>query len=503
MSDFDKYIRDQFDDPDDYSAGRSANWERLAKRLEAEERARPFRFLMRRSRWSRWAVAASIIGLLALNGWAMWQWQQAIRENTAIRKRHLETTAASQPKKGANANGATTAPSTTAQEMAANAASAPNNNTADLNKATLSELGKEKVDLSTKQSAWEMAAPSASTGLTSDANASNPRLTKNKIGWRNEATNTRLSTAQTQDREQTKLGQDKSNTNLTNSSSKTNPVSTEHFPLPTNEAEKLAANELTAAVERVRKDKALHTPFAPLTSAADVTTRTVATLAKLPRLKHLVNEGWATTTPTPAVIKKHRTWLPGVGLGAVAFVGQHAPKPTGVELMKGRGLVASFSPIKRLALQTAVHWVENEFEVPRQLPSHFPDPKRPSIPAKEDVKQIEGDMHRRWISVGAKYALTTHTWVRPVVSIGHTWQYLRPEMTIFKFKDRTTGEEKQINSLSEPQRREGIWYGGIGLEKDVREWTFTLGASWLKDAGKGEQMPGIATLQAGLRYNIF
>jgi hypothetical protein len=527
MSDFDKFLRDQFGDEEEQFPRKAENWEKLSKRLDGVgiqgESGNAMRLL--RTAAQRWAVAASIVSLLALNGWAMWQWQEAIRENTALQQTIFEHDKAQA--------------ATATQQAAAN---------------TQNEIIANLQNTTTVPS--QTSTPSIATpGATAVApiNPPFPLTGVKPVATKPLAVgNSPLNTATQQKTDNAKL-KTANASRITPNASLNTPVATE--PLMANNAQLTTDNPklITPNTQLITDNSKLTTPNAQRTTDnAQLTTdnsKLTTPNAQLTTLNKPIPPVFSTrsqnhalqdmvlTPPTAplakSMIQPQKSNQKGhLTAAVVGVLGQNITEKEGVGQAKGFGLEVEFRPIRNFGIYASVASLQQAFEVevknwqptfpPRPGGSNnglnnIPHPisrskvqlREMSLPPPTDRITMRGNARMRPVQIGARWVISTKTWIQPTVSIGHTWNSWTPETAVLTFKDRFGKVFLERSGTTEKSRRDNLWHAGISLEKPTRYGTFFAAASLVRDIRKqsddtmDDKIPTMAMLNAGVRLNIF
>jgi hypothetical protein len=103
-------------------------------------------------------------------------------------------------------------------------------------------------------------------------------------------------------------------------------------------------------------------------------------------------------------------------------------------------------------------------------------------------------------------------WVRPSVRLSHQWVRLSPTLITYKFEDQDPwgpggpGGPFPRNEYTaekfEAQWLSNQWRFGIGLEKDIPNWTFGLWADYSKDFTAANPSFDAMYLRAGAQYRF-
>lgn len=216
--------------------------------------------------------------------------------------------------------------------------------------------------------------------------------------------------------------------------------------------------------------------------------------------------------PTAVVSKRSR-----YRVGLYAVLGSVQPRQRGVSNISGHGLQAEYRVLQGLWAIGAIDWVHHEVSttgffpkfhykldsLPKPPPQGGPGPK--PTPKLARVESSPRDQH---FQLGIRYELPWRFWARPSVRLAHTWVRRSPSLVTFKFEEPDPAPNPgppKPTYLAEKFDTKWIdnqWRIGIGLEKDIPQWAFSLWAEYSKNMSAPQVNFDALYLRAGAQYRF-
>jgi hypothetical protein len=204
-------------------------------------------------------------------------------------------------------------------------------------------------------------------------------------------------------------------------------------------------------------------------------------------------------------------------VGLHATLGFVQPKQRGVSSITGHGLSAEVRVWRSLWATGAVDFVRQEVSttgffpkfhhkldsLPKPPPQGGPGPK--PTPKLARVESSPRDQH---FQLGIRYELPLRLWARPSVRLAHTWVRRSPSLVTFKFEEPdpapNPGPPKPayIAEKFDAKWINNQWRIGIGLERDIPNWTFSLWADYSKNMSAPQANFDALYLRAGAQYRF-
>lgn len=216
----------------------------------------------------------------------------------------------------------------------------------------------------------------------------------------------------------------------------------------------------------------------------------------------------------PPLIKPTRSYS-HLRAGAQILAGIALPQEKGVSALTGQGIQAEWRFWRNFSLLAGADWLRFDLNttefIPRFHPHHpHPDPHGGSggpFP-QDELVQVESTQRQRQLSLGLRYTLPVHFWVRPSLRVAHNWVRIAPQLISFKFEEPSHGgphgnpEPRYLVEKTQTQRLDKVWRFGAGLERETARWVFSVGADYAKDFSSTNAMFDTMMFRAGLQYKI-
>jgi hypothetical protein len=214
------------------------------------------------------------------------------------------------------------------------------------------------------------------------------------------------------------------------------------------------------------------------------------------------------------LIKPLRTYS-RLRAGAQILTGIAVPQEKGVSALTGQGIQAEWRFWRSFSLLAGADWLRfdlNTTKFIQRFHPHHEHPDQHSGPGgqfpQDELVQVESTQRQRQLSLGLRYTLPVHFWVRPSVRVAHNWVRIAPQLISFKFEEPSHGgphgnpEPHYLVEKTETQRLDKIWRFGAGLERETARWVFNVGADYAKDFSSTNAMFDTMVFRAGLQYKI-
>jgi hypothetical protein len=206
-------------------------------------------------------------------------------------------------------------------------------------------------------------------------------------------------------------------------------------------------------------------------------------------------------------------------IGGHATVGFVQPKHKGVSALRGQGISVEVKALRSLWVIGSIDWLHHEVStkgfVPKFHPPHdtFPEPPDGGMggpPHQPKLVLVEISPRRQQFSLGLRYHFPVKCWLQPSIRMMHDWVRVSPSLVTYKFEDdnpgplpdphnhpaRYTAEKFKAQWLSNQ------WKIGLGLEKDIPNWTFSLWADYSKDFSAATPAFDVLYLRAGAQFRF-
>ncbi len=214
-------------------------------------------------------------------------------------------------------------------------------------------------------------------------------------------------------------------------------------------------------------------------------------------------------------------------VGAQATLGFIQPKQKGVSSVRGQGFTLEARIFRSLWATASVDWLHHEVStdgfVPKFHPHHDSLPKPPDggwgggggggWQHQSKLIRVESAPQQQHFGLGLRYQLPVRFWVRPSVRVAYNWVHISPTLVTYKFVEDDPGgpgpnpypDEHDVKYTAE--KFDAQWLTnqlrfGVGLEKDIPNWTFGLWADYSKDFSAATPSFDVLYLRAGAQYRF-
>ncbi|MEO6038801.1 MAG: hypothetical protein ABIQ93_10330 [Saprospiraceae bacterium] len=485
MSDFDRFFAEKLEEEGEFPH-RDRNWRQLSKRLEAFEVGGG----SHAPRWYYWAAAAVVAVSLTVAGWLVWKMEALKQENAALRQEVGALQQSAPAGQRAAELPATKLPEKSVLEKISKQEPPVAVHPATTVPAPIASAGQRS-----EKSAWSPAPEKAPRDIKSKPSAEKkdqvpaedkrtpPTFIAPPIAVENEVDPTKSTVSPNTQRPDS--------LSTVASGNKSNPLS----PIENNST--LASDSLQATALPPAQDSAQ-------TVLAEKQREIVPPPTKLPDT--------VAQAAVPLIKPARSAARFRIGLEGVA--GMPRPQQSGISLVTGTGIMASYSPLRSFRVMASADWVHYDVNTSQYIPKfhapHGQPPNHPSGPYHELV-QVESSQRQQHYALGLSYALPFHGWLRPAIQVAHTWVRVRPGLVIFRFEEHHGGgpgpgpgnhDSDYIAEKFAGQTISNIWRVGAGLEHELPRWTFGLWADYSKDFAATESTFDALMLRAGLQYKF-
>lgn len=201
-------------------------------------------------------------------------------------------------------------------------------------------------------------------------------------------------------------------------------------------------------------------------------------------------------------------------IGAQATLGFAQPKQTGVSAIRGQGILAEARILRSIWVSASAEWLHHEvatkelvrrFHPPRDSFPKPPETGGPLPPPPPKLVLVESAPRYMVLGLGIRYELPIKFWLRPSVRIAHEWKRISPTLVTYKFEKMPNGPAPRHEYTAEKYETQWLsnqWRFGIGLEKDLQNWTFGLWADYSKDFSVATPSFDALYLRAGVQYTL-
>lgn len=478
MSDFDDLFKNRLDEEASFP-NRNKNWKQLSKRLEAFETGKT---QVGKGHLRFWQLATGLS--IAVAVLLVWKYQETTQENQTLRKERdllqQEVLKQSPIAAAATENAKTPVVKNTTNSEDTHQASAiaanpsPSSETFALpKKQALQPAVLSDKHLSTANE------PKPTPGATPFKDLSSNSATQDPKGVTDKET---ANTSTVSNAEHQKTG-----TGTAEEKAAENPIAQAQEPAQQGQDSQLppqAVGKDTLAASVAKTEM----PLAPVdsTAVAEKADTTQEVVAQAPA-----------SAPANKEIKPHHEHKMRFRAGIQGSVGWVQPKQKGVSALSGQGISFEARVLPGLWATTSVDWMQHEINteefVPKFHPHHdsLPQPPHQSNPGgpqqhPDKLVQVQSNPREQHYSLGLRYTLPLHFWVKPTVMVSHEWVHISPNLVTYQFEEDDPGmpqhhdEEKYTAEKFPAQWLSKQWHLGAGLEKEVSSWTFSAWAEYSK-----------------------
>lgn len=217
---------------------------------------------------------------------------------------------------------------------------------------------------------------------------------------------------------------------------------------------------------------------------------------------------------TPQPIKPNTVSENRFRIGAQATLGLAQPRTVGVSAIRGQGILAEARILRSIWVAASAEWLHHEvatkelvrrFHPPRDSFPKPPETGGPLPPPPPKLVLVESTPRYMVLGLGVRYELPIQGWLRPSVRIAHEWKRISPTLVTYKFEKTPNGPAPRHEYTAEKYKTQWLsnqWRFGIGLEKDLQNWTFGLWADYSKDFSVATPSFDALYLRAGMQYTL-
>ncbi len=542
MSDFDKIFRDKLNEEENFPR-MDRNWQRVFSRLPAEPVAPKIS-------WWQWAVAASVVGLVASTAWLWYDLdrtkkdlktatsQQADAPNapsivyqrdTVFVDKNSAGTIANLPnnprEKGENAPIFTKKTASTYQteridkatNLKKNIAPFDNKGTKnnaplvflpnlEKNKATAQDknvavLPVVKNDIATNESITQKEAINGVVENKKNSKVENILSNKMDIAKNNEAKPLDIPSANPQN-QAIKNGDVIENTKQKDLA-KDIIAASKNDEKATNSVAQEAKSDISSDKKNMDNQPDIATKIASvdISKKEEQITETLPTPNNASEKSVTLTENKQEEMAAKPIIQPFK-WHPTLALGinGLAYLPKNAreiPYSSGFGASFRLGITERFK-LDMAYEQTKAHY---RFIVPKPRFHHPKDRNRP--PSLDvELKEIEGSQRRNQLSFNLNYFLTTDKWINPYISIGYAAQRVASQKAKFEYYDKRLNNKITIFENADPQTFNKLLNLGLGIDKSIyKQWSLAASAHYQKDLSN--EMDDSWLLRGGIRFTFF
>ncbi|HLP95904.1 MAG TPA: hypothetical protein VK168_17805 [Saprospiraceae bacterium] len=210
-------------------------------------------------------------------------------------------------------------------------------------------------------------------------------------------------------------------------------------------------------------------------------------------------------------------------IGAHATMGFVLPKQKGVSSIRGQGISFEARVWKSLWVSATADWLNHNVATSEFIPKfhshHDTIPKPPGGGGgggggghfNSKLVLVESAIRQQHLGIGLRYNLPVKFWVQPAVRVAHEWVHISPSLATYKFRDDDPGgpgpnphpEEDRYTAEKFPAKwLSNKWRMGLGLEKELPNWTFGLWADYSKDLSAATPSFDALYVRASAQYRF-
>ncbi|MBN8676747.1 MAG: hypothetical protein J0M29_00900 [Chitinophagales bacterium] len=211
-------------------------------------------------------------------------------------------------------------------------------------------------------------------------------------------------------------------------------------------------------------------------------------------------------------------------IGAHATLGFVQPQQKGVSSITGQGVSFEAKVWKSLWVSATADWLNHDVAtsdfIPKFHSHHDTIPKPPgggggggggggSFNSK--LVLVESSIRQQHLGIGLRYNLPVRFWVQPAVRLAHEWVHVSSSLVTYKFIDDDPGgpgpnphpDEDRYTAEKFPAKwLSNKWRIGLGLEKELPNWTFGVWADYSKDLSAAAPSFDAMYLRASAQYRF-
>lgn len=204
--------------------------------------------------------------------------------------------------------------------------------------------------------------------------------------------------------------------------------------------------------------------------------------------------------------------------GIQAVAGSPLPKDDGVSWLRGHGITGEYNIWRGFWATSSVDWLKYDVSTQQFLPKYHTHNKSPDPPhhtgggnPPKKLVQVESSERRQEYGIGLRYAFPWRFWVRPSVSIQHTWIHTSPHIISFKFEKPPHGggphgnpdpDAEYVVRNTQAQNFGNVWRFGAGLEHETKYWVFSLKADYSNNFAASDLTFDALMLKGGIQYKF-
>lgn len=228
----------------------------------------------------------------------------------------------------------------------------------------------------------------------------------------------------------------------------------------------------------------------------------------------------AASAPIAQQIKPATTQNKRFKIGTQATLGFVQPKQKGISAIRGQGIVFEAKVLPSVWITGSIDWLHHEVctkgFVAKFHPKHDSFPPPPDNGGggwqpKPKLVLVESTPRQQSLGLGIRYTMPVEFWVRPSLALSHHWVHTSPTLVIYKFEEEDPGgpgpnphshETRYTAESFDSQWINNQWRLGVGIEKELKNWTFGLSADYSKDFSASTPGFDAMYLRAGAQYRF-
>jgi hypothetical protein len=286
-------------------------------------------------------------------------------------------------------------------------------------------------------------------------------------------------------------------------------------PISFSEKQATPENEWVRSDSAITQSSEISTLVLNLDSLANRGTKVDSLAAEIEASKVIIASNASNTPPIkPVTVIKNR-----LRVGAQASVGLVQPHQKGVSSLLGQGITMEVNAFHSFWVVGSIDWLHHEVStesfVPKFHPPHdsFPKPPDGGIGGHQDPPKlvlVESSERRQQFALGIRYELPVKGWFQPSVRVVHEWVHVLPALITYKFEENDPmpgpgpHNRPPLYTLEKfkDQWLSNQWRFGLGLEKDIPNWTFSLWADYSKDFSAATPSFDALYFRAGTQFRF-
>lgn len=209
-------------------------------------------------------------------------------------------------------------------------------------------------------------------------------------------------------------------------------------------------------------------------------------------------------------------------IGAHATLGFVQPGQKGVSPLRGQGASFEAKVWKSIWASLTADWLNHDVSTTEFIPKfhshHDTIPKPPSGgggggsgPFHAKLVLVESAVRQQHVGIGIRYNLPVRFWIQPALRVAHEWVHISPSLVTYKFQEDDPGgpgpnphpEEDRYTAEKFPGKwLSNRWRMGLGLEKELPNWTFGLWTDYSRDFSAATPSFNALYLRASAQYRF-